>query len=88
MMYQAACHQRPIVDGEVGRVLAISLHDVLETHDLVQQRRQLTENKIKYIVIHRQEGEQSFTETDGHWEYQRLYPLVYFDENSEVFRVY
>ncbi len=51
MMYQA-CHLHPIVGGTVSRAVYQTLNDHLLWRDPDEQRRQLTENHVKYIVIH------------------------------------
>jgi len=51
MMYQA-CHLHPIVGGNVSRAVYQTLNDHLLWRDPDEQRRQLTENHVKYIVIH------------------------------------
>ena len=55
MMYQA-CHLHPIVGGNVSRAVYQTLNDHLLWRDLDEQRRQLIENHVKYIVIHRPDG--------------------------------
>lgn len=89
MMYQA-CHLHPIVDGKVARAVNITLRDRLETRDLDQQRRQLTENKVKYIVIHRPDGElfQWRSEDGQAAQYAKTYPVLYSDKDAVVLGVY
>jgi hypothetical protein len=89
MMYQA-CHLHPIVDGNVSRAVNISLRDRLETGDLEQQRRQLTENKVKYIVIHRPDGKLfQWHSKDGEAaQYPSTYPVLYSDKDAVVLGVY
>lgn len=89
MMYQTY-HLHPIVDGIVSRAVSPTLRDRLETGDLDQQRRQLTENKVKYIVIHRPEGEffQWRPEDGQEAQYARTYPVLYADKDAVVLGVY
>jgi hypothetical protein len=89
MMYQA-CHLHPIVDGYVAREVYKTLGDRLETKDLDQQRRQLTENNVKYIVIHRPDGKLfRWRSEDGQVaQYERTYPVLYSDKEAVVLGVY
>lgn len=89
MMYQT-CHLHPIVDGNVSRAVNLTLRDRLETGDLDQQRRQLIENKVKYIVIHRPDGDMfQWRPEDGQAEqYPKTYPLLYSDKDTVVLGVY
>lgn len=52
-MFQQTCHGRPIVEGNTSRKLTTSLGDRLEMNDLQVQRRQLTDAKVKYIIVNR-----------------------------------
>jgi hypothetical protein len=89
MAYQA-CHLHPIVAGNVARPVDKTLLDRLQTEDLDQQRRQLAENKVKYIVIHRPDGNLfRWSSEDGPAsQYERTYPVLYSDEDAVVLGVY
>jgi hypothetical protein len=89
MMYQT-CHLHPIVDGNIARIVNKTLDDRLVTNDLELQRRQLTDNKVKYIVIHRPEANLfQWSPKDGLIvQYVRTYPAVYSGEDAMVLRVY
>ena len=56
-MMQSVCHGKPIVQGETARHMVDTLADRLVTRDLAAQQRQLTAAHVKYIVLHRQQGE-------------------------------
>jgi hypothetical protein len=89
MMYQA-CHLHPIVDGNVSRPVNKTLNDRLLWRDLDEQRRQLTENHVKYIVIHRPDGK-LFPSPLRDWQsalYARTYPVLYSGNDAVVFGVY
>lgn len=90
MMYQA-CHHHPIVGGNVSRAVYQTLNDRLLWRDLNEQRRQLTENHVKYIVIHHPDGEVILSNL-GNWlasqEYPRTYPVLYSGNDAVVFGVY
>ncbi len=91
MMYQA-CHLHPIVGGNVARPVNKTLNDRLIWRDLEEQRRQLTENHVKYIVIHRAEGKLIPYILLGDYlasqEYPRTYPVLYSGNDAVVFGVY
>jgi hypothetical protein len=74
-MMLSACHGRAIVRGETSRQMHATLKDRLKTDNLVAQKRQLTAARVKYIVLHKPEGEMfNWNRTDGTW---RDYPHVY-----------
>lgn len=89
MMYQA-CHLHPIVDGHIARAVDKTLRDRLETKDLDRQRRQLTANNVKYIVIHRLDGKLfKWRSEDGPAaQYAKTYPVLYSDKDAVVLGVY
>lgn len=91
MMYQA-CHLHPIVGGNVARPVNKTLNDRLLWRDLEEQRRQLTENHVKYIVIHRAEGKLIpyilVGDLLASQEYPRTYPILYSGNDAVVFGVY
>jgi len=89
MMYQA-CHLHPIVARNVARPVYKTLNDHLQLRDLDQQRRQLTENHVKYIVIHPSQGEffQWPPEDVMPPQYPRTYPVLYSGNDAVVFGVY
>ncbi len=82
-------HERPIVVATLSRRVARTLSDTLETRDMQVQKRQLTENRVKYIFIH-----QGWIATMDPMEdvdiaaYGTTYPAVYFDDSCVVLRVY
>ncbi|MFZ2087869.1 MAG: hypothetical protein WAU47_04775, partial [Desulfobaccales bacterium] len=87
MMFQAACHGRPIVTGTAPRVQKHNLIDVLKRGDMTKQKEQLMENKVKYIVIHKHviENELSLKEVA---EYTANYTTIHNDDKNIVLRVY
>jgi hypothetical protein len=54
MMYQAACSQKPMVNGSIGRKLEVSLIDTINMSDLEVQKDELKKGRIKYIVVHKE----------------------------------
>jgi hypothetical protein len=92
MLQQAACHSRPIAQGNTSRNVVVSLRDNLETSgDLKAQQRQLAASKVKYIVIHRHGMGLSFDwyPADGPKDqYPLTYRVVYDGPDLMVLRVY
>lgn len=76
MMLQAACSQRPIANGYVGRNLRDSLIDTLDMSDLEVQKDVLKNEKIKYIVIHKQQADEGIFKAyrygDKYKDYDRM----------------
>jgi hypothetical protein len=89
-MMMSACHGKPIVQGETARHMADTLADRLVTNDLAAQQRQLTAAHVKYIVLHRPNGElHRWNKADGvQADYARVYPVVHDDKDMTVLRVY
>lgn len=100
MLYQAACHSRPIAGGITSRDVAVSLIDRLETQDMEAQRQQLADAKIKYIIIHEPTNPArlrfgwlrnlfQWRPADGHPdEYLRTYPTAYKSVDLTILQVY
>jgi hypothetical protein len=89
-MMASVCHGKPIVQGETARHMADTLADRLVTSDLAAQQRQLTSAHVKYIVLHRQQGElHHWNKVDGVGAgYARQYRAVHDDKDMTVLRVY
>jgi hypothetical protein len=84
MMYQAS-HRIPIVNGATTRKVGKSLIDSLVMDDLHAQQKQLVDDKVKYLVIHKDLlAGRPFDLTP----YRNHYALYYEDDRSVVFRVY
>ena len=91
MLQQAACHSRPIVQGNISRNVVVSLLDRLESRDLQALQRQLTAAKVKYIVINRNNMSLLFhwyPEDDPKNRYALHFPTVYDGPDLTVLRVY
>jgi hypothetical protein len=90
MLQQAACHSRPIVQGNTSRKVVVSLQDRLSP-DLEIQHRQLMAAKVKYIIIHKNNDDRLF-----HWgpenapqsEYRLKYSMIYDGSDAMVLKVY
>ena len=89
-MTQSVCHGKPIVQGETARHIADTLADRLVTNDLAVQQRQLTAAHVKYIVLHRPQGElHRWNKADGvQADYARTYFPVRDDKELTILRVY
>jgi hypothetical protein len=89
-MLQQLCHGRPIVQGQTARDVARTLRDRLEVNDLQAQRRQLTEAKVKYVVISG-DAPPVFQWSDHYAsrdEYSRTYRVVSRTPDFTILRVY
>jgi len=85
MMYQTL-HGIPIVQGVIPRKIGKSLQDHLEDTDLSIQKRQLIENSVKYIVIHKRLLSPGNALDIS--QYKETYTTIYEDENNIVYEVY
>jgi hypothetical protein len=79
-------HGLPIVQGVITRRVQRSLANRLELKDLSIQKKQLEENKVKYIVVHKR----FITQDDpvDIEDYERHYNAIYRDKDNIVFQVY
>ena len=89
-MMLSACHGHPIVAGETARKMGDTLEDRLVTTDLAAQRRQLAAAHVKYIVLHRPQGElYRWNKADGRLaDYASVYKPVADDGRLMVLGVY
>jgi len=89
MMYQTY-HGFPIVQGYLSRKIGKSLIDYLELKDLRKQKAQLTQNSVKYIVIHKAKENVDILEKNklDIQKYEVIYKNIYDDEKNLVLQVY
>ncbi len=89
-MMLSACHGKPIVQGETSRRMGLALVDRLQTHDLAEQKRQLTAAHVKYIVLHDPQGDlYHWNDADGTFAaYASVYKTVRFGGGVTILRVY
>jgi len=89
-MLQQACHNRPIVQGNLARNVVMTLRDRLETRDLEVQRNQLIEAEVKYIVITKPAGDLYPWSADDapSGQYLNTYAVIYDASDIVVLRVY
>jgi hypothetical protein len=89
-MALSACHGKAIVQGETSRQMGITLGNRLETADLKAQKRQLTQARVKYIVLHHPSGTLfGWNKADGNKpDYSRLYRVLQDGRELTVLQVY
>lgn len=98
MMFQTK-HGFPIVQGISQRRLVISLLDYIELENVKRQKKQLIENKVKYVVIHKKfffekmpNGifQEDWNEIQNNQlkRFEQFYRLIYEDEENVVFQVH
>ncbi|MGB2651494.1 MAG: hypothetical protein WBD00_04735, partial [Candidatus Omnitrophota bacterium] len=85
MMYQTF-HGIPIVQGVIARTTADTLISRLDEIDISMQKRQLAENCVKYVVIHKN-FITPFNPLDID-KYKRTYDVVWEDDDNVVLRAY
>ena len=87
MMYQAACHKKPIVNSSGPKDHNSTITPILALNDMEKQKFQLTNKKVKYIVLHK-----NFSGYDQVKEKYakvfRTYKQIYRDDRNIVFKVY
>lgn len=92
MLQQAACHSRPIAQGNTSRNVVVTLRDNLETSDSLEaQQRKLAASKVKYVIIHSHSMGLAFNwypEDGPRDQYPLTYTVVYDGPDLMVLRVY
>lgn len=99
-MYQTI-HEIPNLQGYLGRKFGVSLIGKIpfDAEHLHIQKALLTQNKVKYVVFHKNKLDwagKSDKERIAYLygthlmvqNYKRIYPVVYEDKNAVTFRVY
>ena len=84
MFYQTG-HGCPIVQGWASRKIGKTLIDRLDLVDLNVQKQQLTEAKVKYIVLH---DDLQIEDSIPPGPYREVYELLYEDSNKVLLKVY
>jgi hypothetical protein len=89
-MTLSACHGKAIVQGETSRQIGVTLGNRLETADLTAQKRQLTQARVKYVVLHHPRGELfGWSKADGaKSDYIHAYRILHEDREMTVLQVY
>ncbi len=88
-MARQICHGKPIAEGITAREVVQTFRNRLETADLDAQRAQLTDNKIKYIIMNRPGELFWWRPTDGEMSrYLQQYVVVYEDNELAIVQVY
>jgi hypothetical protein len=87
-MMLAACHGKPIVQGETSRRMGTALADRLQTADLGAQKRQLIAAHVKYVVLHKG-AFFPWNHTDGdRAAYPHVYRVIGDTPDLTVLRIY
>jgi hypothetical protein len=84
MLYQTG-HGYPIVQGWASRKIGKTLIDRLDLVDLNVQRQQLTEARVKYIVLHE---DLQIEDSIPPGPYREVYGLLYEDSSKVLLKVY
>jgi len=89
-MLEQVCHGRPIVGGMTSREMGQTLIYRLSITDLAQQKRQLSQAHVKYILLHRPGNGlyQWQKELGSVPSYLKQYRTVYDGADMTVLRVY
>lgn len=89
-MMLSACHGHAIVMGETSRHMSFSLADRLQTRNFAEQKRQLTAAHVKYIVLHKPQGDLfRWRDGDGLFDgYANTYQTVQDSDSVTILRVY
>lgn len=94
-MFYSIHHGHPIVQGTLPRQVGTSLKDHLEYGDLARQKKQLMDNRVKYVVIHKRligtyDDKRAYSEPNitDIGPYLRTYDKVYEDDGQLLLRVY
>ncbi len=86
MVYQTH-HNIPIAGGYLARKLNISLVDYLSPDDLNKQKEELTEKRVKYIVLHKNFFDPAYLNKAVE-PYISTYNRIYEDHNNILLKVY
>jgi hypothetical protein len=83
--YYQTYHGYPTVEGHVSRKVNHTLIDRLDFEDLEVQKRQLEKNRVRFIVLHK---DQQGISTIPVNRYAAIYEVIYDDARNTVFQVY
>ena len=89
-MFEQVCHRRPLVDGVISREMGTSLINRVSVTDLARQRQQLTQARVKYLLLHKSRNGLY------HWnkelppmaEFRKVYSIAYDGPDMLVLRTY
>jgi hypothetical protein len=89
-MMQQMCHMHPIVQGNPAYAIKSTLRDYLITNNLAEQKKQLTDAKVKYVVLYKQFGPYfQWNNVSGvKADYLSTYQKVYESDRLIILRVY
>lgn len=83
--YYQTFHDHPIVQGHASRKISETLIDRLDFENLEIQKRQLTEHKVKYVMLHK---DLQIEDSIPPGPYTEVYELLYEDSNKVLLKVY
>ncbi|MCK4829111.1 hypothetical protein KA005_76010, partial [bacterium] len=88
LMYQTL-HHIPIVQAAgISRKIGRSLQDQLYMNDIKRLKQQLTENKVKYIIVHTELINPETDDSVNLQDYRDVFNNIYEDDHQVVFQVY
>jgi hypothetical protein len=87
MMYQAACHGRPIVVATAPVTYRNSLNLKIGKDDIPSLKAQFIDKKVKYLVLHKNIKDNPLKEEDIE-QYTKSFKTIYTDSDSIVLQVY
>lgn len=80
MMFQAACLQKPMANGYIGRNLLNPLIDTINMSDIEVQKDELKKEKIKYIVVHKQQADEGIYKAHRYGDQYKDYDQLINEE--------
>jgi hypothetical protein len=87
MMYQAACHGRPIVVATAPVTYRDSLNKRIGQDDIELLKKEFIENNVKYIVLHKNLKYDKMRAEDID-QYVKSFHVVYTDKDNIVLQVF
>ena len=87
MMYQAACHGRPIVVATAPEYMEDRLSHRLDQDDMTLLKEQFVDKRVKYLVLHKNIQDDKLTEEEI-TRYTDSFKKVYSDQDTIVLQVY
>lgn len=84
-MLHQTYHEIPIANGYISRKINSTLIDKIELDNISKQKKQLTDNNIKYIVIHKNFPTSAELNIE---EYKKHYQFICDDSENMVLRIF
>ncbi len=83
-MLHQTYHELPIANGYISRENGSTLVDNLELNKFLKQKKQLADNHIKYIVVHKNFPTAKYLDIA---EYKKHYQLICDDSENMIFEI-